>query len=43
MPLARIEREQRARRGVDDLGARFDACFPLDDHQPGAFANLVVA
>src|SRR4029453_13356612 len=43
MPLARLEREQRSRAGDHDVGAGFDARFPFDDRQPGAFAHLVVA
>ena len=43
MPLARLERRQRARAGDHDVGAGLDACFPPDDRQPGAFAHLVLA
>jgi hypothetical protein len=43
MPFARLEREQGARSGVDDVRAGFDACFPLDNRQPGPLADLVVA
>jgi hypothetical protein len=43
MPLAGLGREQRAWSSIDEVGARLDACFSLDDRQPGSFANLVVA
>ncbi len=43
VPLARLEREQRARPSLDDVTARLDARFSLYDRQPGTFADLVVA
>ena len=41
--LARLEREQRSWPRVNDVGARLDPRRSLDHHQPGPFANLVVA
>ena len=43
VPLARLEREQRASSSLDDVTARLDARSSLYDRQPGAFADLVVA
>jgi hypothetical protein len=43
MPLARLEREQRARYSMDDFRPRFDACFPSTIVSQGAFADLMVA
>jgi hypothetical protein len=41
--LARLELEQRSWPRVNDVAARFDPRRSLDYHQPGPFANLVVA
>jgi hypothetical protein len=41
--LARLEREQRSWPSVNDVAARLDPRRSLDHHQPGPFANLVVA
>ena len=41
--LARLEREQRSWPRVNDVAARLDPRRSLDHHQPGRFANLVVA
>jgi hypothetical protein len=41
--LARLEREQRSWPRVNDVAARLDPRRSLDHHQPGSFANLVVA
>jgi hypothetical protein len=43
VPLARLEREQRSWPRVNDVAARLDPRRSLDHHQPGSFANLVVA
>jgi hypothetical protein len=41
--LARLEREQRSWPRVNDVAARLDPRPSLDHHQPGPFANQVVA
>ena len=43
VPLARLEREQRARSSLDHVTACLDARFSLYDRQPGELADLVVA
>jgi hypothetical protein len=43
VPLIRLEREQRARSSLANVGAGPDEGFSLYDGQPGAFADLVVA
>ena len=41
--LARLEREQRSWPRVNDVAARLGPRRSFDHHQPGPFANLVVA